>query len=57
MFKKNDKIFFTFKIIKLTLFSACTSKTDSSMKGTCYTASECSSKGGSSNGNCASGFY
>ena len=35
--------------------SACTSKSDSTMKGTCYTASECASKGGTTGGNCAAG--
>lgn len=29
---------------------------DSTMKGTCMTTSECVSKGGSADGNCASGF-
>jgi hypothetical protein len=35
----------------------CTSSTDNTIKGTCYTASECVSKGGTSSGNCASGIY
>ena len=35
--------------------SACTSKNDPTLKGTCYTTSECTSKGGSAGGNCASG--
>ncbi len=34
----------------------CVAASDSSMKGTCYTTSECSSLGGSRDGNCASGF-
>ena len=38
-------------------FSACTTKTDPTMKGTCYTASECSTKGGTSGGNCAAGNW
>ena len=34
---------------------ACTTKTDTTMKGTCYTQSECTTKGGTSGGACASG--
>ena len=34
----------------------CTASSSSSTYGTCYTSSECTSKGGSSDGNCASGF-
>ena len=34
----------------------CTSLSSSTTNGTCYTASECSSKGGSADGNCAAGF-
>ena len=37
-------------------FSACTTKVDTTMKGTCYTASECAGKGGTSGGNCAAGL-
>ena len=40
---------------KLFYCSACTSKTDSTMKGTCYAQSECASRGGTSGGNCAAG--
>ena len=42
-------------IYKLFYCSACTSKTDSTMKGTCYAQSECASRGGTSGGNCAAG--
>jgi hypothetical protein len=35
--------------------SACTTASDKTMKGTCYTASECAGKGGTSGGNCAAG--
>ena len=34
----------------------CTASSSSSTYGTCYTSSECTSKGGSSDGNCAAGF-
>ena len=37
-------------------FSQCTAKSDTSMYGTCLTSSECSSKSGTSDGNCAAGF-
>merc|ERR1712038_747686 len=36
--------------------TATSSTTSSVMYGTCYTASECSSKGGTVDGNCAAGF-
>lgn len=36
--------------------SQCTAKSDTTMYGTCFTASECGAKGGSSDGNCAAGF-
>ena len=34
----------------------CTASSSSTTYGTCYTSSECTSKGGSSDGNCAAGF-
>merc|ERR1712008_381495 len=34
----------------------CTAKSDNTLYGTCYTASECTSKGGTADGNCAAGF-
>merc|ERR1712130_493470 len=34
----------------------CTASSSSSTYGTCYTSSECTAKGGSSDGNCAAGF-
>jgi len=37
--------------------SACTATSDTTLKGTCYTASECTNKGGSTGGNCAAGNY
>ncbi len=36
-------------------FSQCTTKSDSTMKGTCYTNSECATRGGTASGNCAAG--
>ena len=36
--------------------SQCTAKSDNTLYGTCYTASECASKGGTADGNCAAGF-
>jgi hypothetical protein len=35
--------------------SACIPASDSTLKGTCYTSSECLNKGGTSGGNCAAG--
>jgi len=34
----------------------CTTKSDTTMYGTCYAESECQSKGGTVDGNCAAGF-
>ena len=34
----------------------CTASSSSTTYGTCYTSSECTAKGGSSDGNCAAGF-
>ena len=42
--------------ILLYSFSQCTAKSDTTMYGTCYTASECGAKGGTTDGNCAAGF-
>merc|ERR1712156_169693 len=36
--------------------AVCTSSSSSTTYGTCMTSSECSSAGGSSDGNCAAGF-
>ena len=36
--------------------NACTAFSDSSINGTCYTSSECTSNGGNADGNCAAGF-
>ena len=42
--------------ILLYSFSQCTAKSDTTTYGTCFTSSECGSKGGTTDGNCASGF-
>ena len=34
---------------------ACTSASDTTMQGTCLTATECSNQGGTKDGNCAAG--
>merc|ERR1711994_34183 len=36
--------------------AGCTASSSSSTFGTCYTATECTTKGGSADGNCAAGF-
>ena len=38
------------------MYSTSTGTSSTSTYGTCYTASECSTKGGSADGNCAAGF-
>jgi len=52
---KDGRVFSLFSVVTFKN-SACTSQADSTMKGTCYTQSECTSKGGTSSGNCAAGF-
>merc|ERR1712117_676585 len=52
---KTGKAFSLFSIVQFPN-QQCTSASSSSTYGTCYTASECSSKGGSTDGNCAAGF-
>ena len=37
-------------------FSQCDAASDGTQKGICYTSSECTSKGGKHDGNCAAGF-
>ena len=34
----------------------CTASSSTTTYGTCYTSSECTTKGGSADGNCAAGF-
>ena len=50
---RDDKQFSIFNVIKFPN-EVCASA--SSLNGTCYTATECTSLGGSSSGSCASGF-
>lgn len=37
-------------------YSPCDGKADPSTTGTCYTSTECNSRGGTVDGNCAAGF-
>merc|ERR1740129_2372488 len=52
---RNKKIFSLFTIVNFPN-DQCTAKSDTSLFGTCYTASECTNKGGTADGNCAAGF-
>ena len=40
---------------KPNICSACVTKSDTSMRGTCYTSTECTNRGGTADGKCASG--
>merc|ERR1712241_778712 len=51
--ERNDKQFSVFNVIRFPN-DICTSK--SNLNGTCYTATECTSLGGTSSGSCASSF-
>merc|ERR1719491_21145 len=53
--ERNKKLFSLFTIVNFPN-DQCTAKSDNTLYGTCYTASECTSKGGSADGNCAAGF-
>merc|ERR1712106_204340 len=53
--KRDGKIFSLFSIVQFPN-EVCTSLSSTTINGTCYTTSECSSKGGSADGNCAAGF-
>merc|ERR1719228_1955664 len=53
--KHKGRAFSLFSIVQFPN-SGCISSSSSSTYGTCYTASECETKGGSADGNCASGF-
>ena len=50
---RDDRVMSVFNVVRFPN-SACGSANN--FNGTCYTASECSSLGGSSSGSCASGF-
>lgn len=52
---RQGKVFSLFSVVNFKN-DQCTASSSSSLKGTCMTAEECSSAGGSSDGNCASGF-
>jgi len=53
--KRNGKLFSLFSVVTFPN-SQCTAQSDNTMYGICYTSSECSTRGGSSDGNCAAGF-
>merc|ERR1719228_1795699 len=53
--KHKGRAFSLFSIVQFPN-SGCISSSSSSTYGTCYTASECETKGGTADGNCASGF-
>jgi len=53
--ERQKKLFSLFSVVTFPN-DQCTAKSDTTMYGTCYTESECTSKGGSADGNCAAGF-
>merc|ERR1712109_174671 len=53
--QRNQKVFSLFTVVTFPN-DECTAKSTPTMKGTCYAESECRSKGGTVDGNCASGF-
>merc|ERR1711997_863432 len=53
--ERDKKVFSLFTIVNFPN-DQCTAKSDNTLYGTCYTASECASKGGTADGNCAAGF-
>jgi len=52
---RDGKAFSLFSIVQFPN-QQCTGASSTSTYGTCYTSSECSSKGGTADGNCAAGF-
>jgi len=52
---KKGKVFSLFSIVQFPN-EACASTSGTYSNGTCFTSSECQSKGGSAQGNCAAGF-
>jgi hypothetical protein len=52
---RDPKVFSLFTVVTFPN-SQCTTKSDTTMFGTCYSASECNSKSGTVDGNCAAGF-
>merc|ERR1719444_655779 len=53
--ERDGKAFSLFSIVQFPN-QQCTASSSSTTYGTCYTSSECTAKGGSSDGNCAAGF-
>merc|ERR1719490_72620 len=51
----NGKAFSLFSIVQFPN-QQCTASSSTTTYGTCYTSSECTTKGGSADGNCAAGF-
>jgi len=52
---RGERMFSLFSIVQFPN-EACSSTSGTYSNGTCFTANECSSKGGSAQGNCAAGF-
>merc|ERR1719445_2351279 len=52
---RDGKAFSLFSIVQFPN-QQCTGSSSTSTYGTCYTSSECTTKGGSADGNCAAGF-
>merc|ERR1719369_2069203 len=52
---KTGKAFSLFSIVQFPN-EGCTATSSATTYGTCYTATECTEKGGSADGNCAAGF-
>jgi len=53
--QRQEKVFSLFTVVTFPN-DQCTAKSTPSMYGTCYAESECTSKGGTVDGNCAAGF-
>merc|ERR1712165_205550 len=53
--KRDKKVFSLFTVVTFPN-DQCTTKSDTTMKGTCLAESECTSRGGTVDGNCAAGF-
>jgi len=53
--ERAGKVFSLFSIVQFPN-QQCTASSSTTTFGTCYTSSECTSKGGSGDGNCAAGF-
>merc|ERR1711892_790839 len=52
---RGERMFSLFSIVQFPN-EACSSTSGTYSNGTCFTSAECSSKGGSAQGNCAAGF-